>query len=394
MPWIVAALFAVSLGYGVVGPLVPALAERAGDTDVASFGWMFATYSVAKIASQPAGGVLVDRAGARPVLLAGLAIYAVAMAGLVFPAPLAGIAALRALEGAAEGLVYPAVLAAVREGTPEEDIGRRLGTALAIGSSGLLLGPVLGAALRDVGLAWPLVTAASVAALVAVGAARSVRATPSPRERRTLGGELAALTAALRDPDVSLPALPIAHNKLAMSAYLALLPISVVQDLGAPPAEVAVPFLVVGLAFGLSQPIAGWLVDRREPRVVVSLLLLPVLLSCAALAAPRTLAWFSAALAVNVALQSVVFTGVLKQVAVAKGARDVYGGVMGSLATITDLATVVGPLLVLGAYPRVGVLVFPLVASAGILFHVPYLMHAIRVRPPPPKTGGSRRAAG
>lgn len=383
MFWIVAALFVVSLGYGVVGPLVPALAERAGDTDVASFSWMFATYSTAKIVSQPAGGVLVDRIGARPVLLTGLALYAVAMGGLVFPSPLAGISALRAIEGAAEGLVYPAVLSAVRERTPAEDIGRKLGLVLAVGSSGLLLGPVLGASLRSFGVAWPLLVAALVAGLVAVGAAYAVRAQAAPPRSRTLRGELATIAAAARDPDVSLPALPIAHNKLAISGYLALFPISIVADLHAPAERVAVPFLVVGIAFGLSQPLGGWLVDRYPPRLVVSALLLPVLLSCAALALPRTLATFSAVLAVNVVLQSIVFTGVLKQVAVAKGARDVYGGVIGSLATITDLSTIVGPLVVLGAYPRMGALVFPLVAAAGILFHVPYTMHALRRRSRP-----------
>ncbi len=385
MFWIVAALFVVSLGYGVVGPLVPALAARAGDTDVASFWWMFATYSAAKIVTQPVGGVMVDRAGARPVLLAGLALYAVAMGGLVFPSPLAGLSSLRALEGAAEGLVYPAVLSAVRERTPEQDIGRKLGLVLAIGSSGLLLGPVLGAALRSFGLIWPLLVAASVAAMVAIGAAIAVRAQAVPPRARTLRGELATIAAAARDPDVSLPALPIAHNKLAISGYLALFPISIVHDLHEPEARVAVPFLVVGIAFGLSQPLGGWLVDRWPPRVVVSLLLVPVLLSCAALALPRTLVTFSAVLAVNVVLQSIVFTGVLKQVAVAKGARDVYGGVIGSLATITDVATIVGPLVVLGAYPRAGALVFPLVAAAGILFHVPFLVHAIsrRSRPAP-----------
>lgn len=383
MFWIVAALFVVSLGYGVVGPLVPALAERAGDTDVASFSWMFATYSTAKIVTQPAGGVVVDRVGSRPVLLAGLGLYALAMGGLVFPSSLFGISALRALEGAAEGLVYPAVLSAVRERTPEADIGRRLGLALAVGSSGLLLGPVLGASLRSLDVAWPLAIAAAVAALVAIGASIAVRARAVPARSRTLRGELATIAAAARDPDVSLPALPIAHNKLAISGYLALFPVSIVVDLHAPPERVAVPFLVVGLAFGLSQPLGGWLVDRHPPRLVVASLLVPVLLSCAALALPRTLASFSAVLAVNVVLQSVVFTGVLKQVAVAKGARDVYGGVIGSLATITDLATIVGPLVVLGAYPRLGALVFPLVAAVGILFHVPFLMHAILRRSRP-----------
>lgn len=383
MFWIVAALFVVSLGYGVVGPLVPALAERAGDTDVASFSWMFATYSTAKIVSQPAGGVLVDRVGARKVLLAGLALYALAMGGLVFPSPLAGISSLRAVEGAAEGLVYPAVLSAVRERTPAEDIGRKLGLVLAVGSSGLLLGPVLGSSLRSFGVAWPLLVAASVAGIVAIGAAIAVRAQAAAPHARTLRGELATIAAAARDPDVSLPALPIAHNKLAISGYLALFPISIVADLHEPPERVAVPFLVVGIAFGLSQPLGGWLVDRYEPRIVVSSLLLPVLLSCAALALPRTLAAFSAVLAINVVLQSIVFTGVLKQVSVAKGARDVYGGVIGSLATITDLSTIVGPLVVLGAYPRIGALVFPLVAAAGILFHVPYSLHALRRRSRP-----------
>jgi MFS family permease len=379
--WITTALFVISLGYGIVGPLLPALVARASDADVASFSWMFVTYSTAKILAQPAGGVVVDQVGPRPVLVGGLALYAVAMAGMIAPVPLAGIAALRAIEGAAGGLVYPAALAAVREQSRDEDVGRRLGMVLAIGSSGLLLGPVLGALLRSGGLAQPLFVAAGATLIAAVGVALTLpsRRAAATAEHRKLGTELARVVSALRDPDVATAALPIAHNKLALSGYLALFPISVVADLHAPERHVAVLFVVVAVAFALSQPLGGWLVDRFRPRTIVALMIVPALVSCAALAIPRSVTSFALVLAPNIVLQSIVFTGALKEVTVAKQARDAYGGVIGSLATVTDLLTIVGPVLVLLVYPRIGASVFPLIAGAGIVFAVPYFMRMLRL---------------
>ena len=60
----------------------------------------------------------------------------------------------------------------------------------------------------------------------------------------------------------------------------------------------------------------------------------------------------------------------MKHAAVVFGTEDTYGGVFGVLGTLTDLMTVVGPLLFLNVYPALGLGTFALMAGVGVVFLV------------------------
>src|SRR4051794_18566952 len=96
------ALLIVSIGYGVIVPLLPNLAEHGDDAALLSV--VYAVYAAAKIGAQVPAGVWVDRVGPRRVLVIGLWGFTLSLAGFLIPGNLHFFALLRGLEGLATGL--------------------------------------------------------------------------------------------------------------------------------------------------------------------------------------------------------------------------------------------------------------------------------------------------
>ena len=85
------ALFVVSLGYGVIVPLLPELAGGRGATDEGLLSAVYAGYAAAKIGCQVPGGVWVDRVGAEKVVRWALAAFTLSLAGFLLPGDVGGI---------------------------------------------------------------------------------------------------------------------------------------------------------------------------------------------------------------------------------------------------------------------------------------------------------------
>jgi hypothetical protein len=82
---------------------------------------------------------------------------------------------------------------------------------------------------------------------------------------------------------------------------------------------------------------------------------------------------FAIAWALYVAASSIIFTATLKHVARAFGTEQTYGGVFGVLGTLTDLMTIIGPLVFLNLYPLLSSRVFLAMALTGVPCALGYL---------------------
>ncbi|MBK7864533.1 MAG: MFS transporter [Archangiaceae bacterium] len=364
-------LFTVSLGYGVVVPLLPELSGGAARITPGTVSLVYATYAAAKISAQIPGGVWADRKGGARVLSLALPLFTVSLAGFLISGGTVWFAAVRAVEGAATGLVYPAVFALVARGS-EQGSGRRIGLAVGLGTSGLLLGPVLGWALAPVSLHAPVWAAIAIAAALSAWVALRPPASAPSSQPRTVKGELRELSTLGRNVAFLGLMLPIAFNKLTFSAFQGLIP------LHAPTLDLTLRgvtglFALTGIVFGAFQALGGLLADRFAPRRLVLLCSPPLLACLVALAFAEGATRFTVAYAGYIALSSVIFTATLKHAARAFGSTDTYGGVFGVLGTLTDLMTIVGPLLFLGVYGSAGAQVFLLMAGLGALSALGYV---------------------
>ena len=203
LPWgimavLMASVFTVSMGFGVVLPLLPYLIERLlGTGDDAeqvaqSTGMLTGLYMFSLFLFAPMWGKLSDRYGRRTILVIGLTGFGVTMAIFAFIETLAAVYAERFLSGMFAAAVTPVALAAIGDiAAPEELRARRLTFVSLAGVTGFLLGPMLGAfiaqgaagllpATNSTGsLAFPL---AATAMLAIVLAATVVRVLPRAKE--------------------------------------------------------------------------------------------------------------------------------------------------------------------------------------------------------------------
>ena len=189
-------VFTVSMGYGVVLPLLPYLIERllgtGGDSAQVSraTGLLTGLYTLSIFLFAPAWGRMSDRYGRRTVLLIGLIGFSATMLIFAFVENLTAVYAERFLSGMFAAAVTPVALATIGDlAATEETRARRLTFVSLAGISGFLLGPMLGVFIARSAttifpivsgagsLAVPLVGTAVLALLVAVAAMMSVPGT-------------------------------------------------------------------------------------------------------------------------------------------------------------------------------------------------------------------------
>ena len=186
-------VFTVSMGFGIVLPVLPLLIERllgaGGDATQVSraTGLLTGLYMLSLFLFAPAWGRLSDRYGRRAILLVGLIGFSATSMTFTLFESLPAIYAERFLSGLFAAAVTPVALAAIGEhAKTEEARARRLTFVSLAGTSGFLLGPMMGVfvarsaavlfpAISNVGpLVVPLAGTAALALLAAVGAILTV----------------------------------------------------------------------------------------------------------------------------------------------------------------------------------------------------------------------------
>lgn len=189
-------VFTVSMGFGIVLPLLPYLIERllgaGGNAAQVSraTGLLTGLYMLSLFLFAPVWGRLSDRYGRRVVLVVGLIGFSASMLTFAFIETLPAVYFERFLSGMFAAAVTPVALAAIGDlAATEEARARRLTFISLAGMSGVLLGPMLGVFIargaadmipvvsKAGSLVVPLAGSAVLALLVAVAAVITVPAT-------------------------------------------------------------------------------------------------------------------------------------------------------------------------------------------------------------------------
>lgn len=147
---LMAAVFAVTIGYGIVLPILPFLIERViavpqPSTVSGHTGLLAATYTLSLFLFAPLWGRLSDRGGRWRFLIVGLSGYALMYALLAFVNDLALLYAGRFLSGIFASAVTPVAYALVGERTQvKERRARRFALLTIAESAGFFVGPMAG----------------------------------------------------------------------------------------------------------------------------------------------------------------------------------------------------------------------------------------------------------
>ena len=142
-------VFSTQFGVTVIAPL---LGEWVKASETPSFvsALIFSSFTIVSIPLSVSGGIISDKLGRKPLIVAGLLLYAVASALFPFSNNTYDWIFVRALQGAGAGLFFPAVTALLSEVTSYEERGHALSVYNMGLGAGLAAGPITGGVLFDI----------------------------------------------------------------------------------------------------------------------------------------------------------------------------------------------------------------------------------------------------
>lgn len=150
-----AVVFVVSLGYGVVLPVLPFMLARVlGEAARAAAAWhtglLTGVYMLALFLFAPLWGYISDRIGRRTVILIGLAGFSIAMLWFALARGLVFVYGARALAGIFAAAVLPVVLAWVSDVSASRARAQTFAWLSAASALGFMFGPALSGWLASV----------------------------------------------------------------------------------------------------------------------------------------------------------------------------------------------------------------------------------------------------
>ena len=354
--WVlVAAAFAVAIGYGLVAPVLPQFATSF-DVSVTAASVVVSAFAFFRLVFAPAGGVLVDRLGERWVYMSGLLIVVVSTLATGLAQTYWQLLVFRGLGGLGSTMFTISAMALITRLSPPGARGRVAGlyaTAFLIGNIG---GPVLGGLLAQFGMRVPffvyaatLLVATGVVAVFLRGGRR-----PSPDDG-TPEKEPLLLPEALRDSGYRAALVSsFVNGWTSFGVRVAIIPLFAAAnfDAGAGVAGTALASFAVGTASVIS--LAGWLTDRygRRPLVIGGLLVSGL--------TTIALGWCDTVpLLVAASVVAGMGAGVLnpaQQAAVADviGADRAGGKVLATFQMASDSGAILGPVVVGVVVDRMG----------------------------------------
>jgi DHA1 family multidrug resistance protein-like MFS transporter len=249
-------LVVVTLGFGVVMPIIPFYMEQlgAGGTEL---GLLVASYAVMRLIFGPIWGSLSDRVGRKPILMIGVLGYGITMVGFGLATQLWMMFAARILSGVLSSATSPTTMAYIGDSTSEEDRGGGMGILGAAAGLGTIFGPALGGLLADKSLSTPFFVAGGMSVLalilIAVLLPESLKETDrSSKETDQPILDLRAWWNALFSPIGPLLILVFLVTSGLMIFY-GILGLYALERFAYGTSEVGVIFTVLGLVMALGQ---------------------------------------------------------------------------------------------------------------------------------------------
>ena len=164
LPLLFLVMFLVMVGFGIIIPVLPFLAEQVGGTPT-QLGFLMAVYSLMQLFFAPVWGKVSDRIGRKPVMLIGILGLAISFFIMAAAESLWLMFMARIVGGILSSANMPTTMAYVADITSEEDRGKGMGIIGAATGLGFIFGPAIGGLLSKSSLNTPFLFAGILSAL-------------------------------------------------------------------------------------------------------------------------------------------------------------------------------------------------------------------------------------
>ena len=339
-------MFTVSLGYGVVAPVLPAYAREFG-VGFAAASAIVSAFAVMRLIFAPASGSLVKRFGERKVYVVGILIVAVTTGACAFAGEYWQLVTLRALAGIGSTMFSVSAMGLLIKLSPVDARARVASLNSGSFMVGGVAGPLLGAAFASLGFRAPfvfyfvlLLIAASI-----VGITLRNSQVVSSDEHNPEHPAMTLRQALQRSQYRAALSSAFAHGWATIGVRSALIPLFVVAVLGESPAVAGLMFATFAVANLIFLMPAGRWADQygRKPFILVGLIISTAGLLL--LTATDHLWWAVAVVAIGGVGSA--FTAPAQQAVVADvlGKRARGGQVLATYQMSTDFGAVLGPIV-------------------------------------------------
>ena len=248
----------------IISPILPLIGDQLSIAD-AALGTLVSAYSVMLAVFAIISGPISDKIGRRRILLLGCATMTLALTlhGLV--TNYAAFLTVRLFAGCAGGILSGAAVSYIGDYFPYDRRGWATGWVMSGAAFGQIIGIPLGIVLaarwgfRSPFYMFAATMAATVVLLFVKVPQPNVKRTAHPLSVRKAAADYVAM---LRRREVAWAALAFFMMFLGVSIFVIYLPTWLERDLGATGEEIALMFLVGGIANVVTGPQAGKLSDR------------------------------------------------------------------------------------------------------------------------------------
>ena len=141
------AVFASTVGLGIIEPLMAIYAESLGATGLL-IGLIFSSFTIARAISTPIVGKLSDHNGRKRFIIGGLVMYTLSSFLYLWADSVQSLIIVRLLQGSTSAFVVPIAFAYIGDLAPKGREGEYLGTFTMSMFFGLAIGPVIGGVLN------------------------------------------------------------------------------------------------------------------------------------------------------------------------------------------------------------------------------------------------------
>jgi MFS transporter, DHA1 family, solute carrier family 18 (vesicular amine transporter), member 1/2 len=273
---ITTATFTDLVAYSVAVPVLPDYATRFNASPT-MIGVLFASFGVTLLVLSIPMGAISDRIGRKGPMIAGLALLAASTLAFAYSRSLPMLFVARLLQGAADGMTWIVGFAMIADLYGPEERGRAMGLAMAGSTLGIIIGPVIGGWLYEMGgIRLPFLFVAAMAVLDLIAFAVVAPATRG-------SGTSVPMRRVLTHKPVAVCALVVIAGGGTIAMLEPVIPLVLESRLGLGPAAIGTLFGIASVASTTMHPIYGRLSDRWGGRrlmmvgLIGSALVLPLL---------------------------------------------------------------------------------------------------------------------